>query len=242
MQWLKCPVIDQENKTSGGKNNKVGTPQGGVISPLLSNIYLNLLDKIIENPTSEFAKAGIRIVRYADDFILMGGRITEKISDRLENILTRMGLRLNKEKSSTKYLWKETMDFLGFTIRWARTQYKGSVNKFWNIYPSKKSEKKIRDNIKETLRTSLHLPPAHYVHKLNTKLKGWVNYYKIDGVTQMITTISRVAGYLGETIYRMFRRKSDNGWGKHYRQYAYKKFITEHGLINLYQCINRKAL
>ncbi len=96
--------------------------------------------------------------------------------------------------------------------------------------------------LKETLRTSLHLEPAVYVDKLNTKLRGWVNYFKIEGVTQMYTTISRVAGYLGETIYRMFRRKSDNGWSRHYRQYAYKKFIAEHGLINLYQCINRRLL
>ena len=242
MQWLKSAVIDDNNKTSGGKNNQQGTPQGGVISPLLSNIYLNLLDRIIENPRSEFARAGIRIVRYADDFILFGGHISDKISHQLDSILLRMGLRLNKEKTSKKQLWKESMDFLGFTIRWARTPYKGSVNRFWNILPSKRSEKKVRQSIKEILRTSLHRKPAVYVYRLNTKLRGWVNYFKIDGVSQMYTSISRIAGYLGQTIYRMFRRKSQNGWSKHYRQYAYKKFIAEHGLIDLYKCVNHKAL
>jgi RNA-directed DNA polymerase len=190
LQWLKSPVIDSENRTTGGKNNQLGTPQGGVISPLLSNIYLNLLDRIIENPRSEFARAGIRIVRYADDFILLGGHISDKISDQLESILTRMGLRLNKEKTSKKQLWKESMNFLGFTIRWARTPFKGSVNKFWNIFPSKKSEKKIRQSVKEILRISLHRKPAVYVYKLNTKLRGWVNYFKINGVSQMYTSIS----------------------------------------------------
>jgi len=242
MQWLKSPVIDSENRTTGGKNNQQGTPQGGVISPLLSNIYLNLLDRIIENPRSEFAEAGIRIVRYADDFILLGGHISDKIIDRLESILTRMGLRLNKEKTSKKQVWKESMDFLGFTIRWARTPYKGSVNRFWNIHPSKKSEKKVRQSIKEILKGSYHSKPAVYVYKLNTNLRGWVNYFKINGVTQMYTSISRTAGYLGQTIYRMYRRKSQNGWSKHYRQYAYKKFIAEHGLIDLYKCLNQKAL
>jgi RNA-directed DNA polymerase len=242
LQWLKSPVIDSENRTTGGKNNQQGTPQGGVISPLLSNIYLNLFDRIIENPQSEFAEAGIRIVRYADDFILLGGHISDKISDRLESILTRMGLRLNKDKTSKKQLWKESMDFLGFTIRWARTPYKGSVGRFWNILPSKKSEKKIRQSIKEILRTSLHRKPAVYVYKLNTKLRGWVNYFKINGVSQLYASISRVAGYPGQTIYRMFRRKSQNGWSKRYRQYAYKKFIAEHGLIDLYKCLNQKAL
>lgn len=242
MQWLKCPVIDQDNKTSGGKHNKVGTPQGGVISPLLSNIYLNLLDKIIENPESEFAKAGIKIVRYADDFILMGTRISDKIKLRLENILTRMGLRLNREKSSTKQLWNEPMDFLGFTIRWSRTPYKGAGNKFWNIYPSLKSEKKLREMIRLIVKSGLNQYPVLYTEKLNLKIRGWINYYKIDGVTQMYNTLNRVAGYLGERIYKMFRRKSQNGWSKHYRQYAYKKFINEYNLINLYEWSFRKAL
>jgi len=219
-QWLKCPVIDSENRTSGGKNNRQGTPQGGVISPLLSNIYLNLLDRIIAHPRSEFARAGIRIVRYADDFVLLGGHISDKISDQLEGILTRMGLRLNKEKTSRKQLWKESMDFLGFTIRWARTPYKGSVNKFWNILPSKKSEKKIRQSIREILRSSYHSKPASYVNKLNTKLRGWINYFKIEGVTQMYTSVSRIAGYLGQSIYRIYRRKSQNGWSRHYRQFC----------------------
>jgi RNA-directed DNA polymerase len=241
-QWLKCPIKDN-NRMTGGKHNDCGTPQGGVISPLLSNIYLNLLDKIIENPNGEFARSGVRIVRYCDDFVLLSGHVPpNKISNRLESILDRMGLRLNKGKTAIRNLWKESMDFLGFTIRWARTPYKGSVNKFWNILPSKSSEKKIRHNIKEILRRSYHLPPAVYVKMLNTKLRGWMNYYKIDGVSQMYTTVSRIAGYLGESIYRMFRRKSQNGKSRHYRQYAYKKFISEHGLIDLYQCLNRKAL
>jgi RNA-directed DNA polymerase len=242
LQWLKCPVIDSENRTSGGKHSQQGTPQGGVISPLLSNIYLNLLDRIITNPHSEFARAGIRIVRYADDFILLGGHISDAISNQLEGILTRMGLRLNKEKTSRKQLWKEPMDFLGFTIRWARTPYKGSVNRFWNIHPSVKSEKKLRQSIREIVRTGLHSKPGTYVYKLNVKLRGWINYYKINGVTQLYTSISRMAGYLGQTIYRMYRRKSQNGWSRRYRQCAYKKFIAEYGLINLYECINRKAL
>ena len=238
-QWLKCPIMDGvTKKTSGGKNNQQGSPQGGVISPLLSNIYLNLLDRMFENPNSEFSKEGVKIVRYAEDFLLFSKYPSFKAYTHLEHILTRMGLRLNKEKTSTKNLRIQTLDFLGFSIRRSRTPYKGSLNFFWNIFPSKQSEKKVRNHIKETLRTSLHLKPSVYVKKLNTKLTGWVNYFKINGVSQMISSVSRVAGYLGETIYRMIRRKSQNGWSKHYRQYAYKKFIQEHGLINLYKCIN----
>lgn len=238
-QWLKCPIIDDETKkTSGGKNNQKGTPQGGVISPLLSNIYLNLLDRIIENPMSEFGKEGVKIVRYADDFLLFSKKPSFKAYAYLQNILTRMGLHLNKEKTSTKNARVETLDFLGFSVRNSRSPYKGALNLFWNIFPSKKAEQKIRKSIKETLRTSLHLRPKVYVKRLNIQLRGWVNYFKIKGVSYMYDSISRVVGYLGETLYRMIRRKSQNGWSKRYRQFAYKKFIQKHGLIDLYQCIH----
>lgn len=236
-QWLKSPIVE-DGKYKGGKSNKIGTPQGGVVSPLLANIYLNLLDRIIQNPKSEFAQQGVRIVRYCDDFVLLGGTISEKVIAKLEHILGRMGLRLNKEKSKRVNLRQETMDFLGFTVRYARTPYKGYRNKFWNILPSKKSEKRIRQTIKAVMKMSYHAKPAVYVKQLNIKLLGWVNYYKIAGVSQMYATLDRLAGYLGETIYRSFRRKSQNGKSRHYRQYAYKKFIRDHGLINLYQCLS----
>ena len=239
--WLKSPIVE-DGKIKGGKNNKKGTPQGGVISPLLSNIYLNLLDRNIESMESIFKAEGVRIVRYADDFLLLGGRISEKVISKLENLLGKMGLQLNKAKSRCVDLWKESMDFLGFTIRYARTPYKGSINRFWNILPSKQSEKKMRQTIKAILRTSLHLEPSVYVRKLNTKLRGWMNYFNMEGVSQMYTSTDRIAGYLGQTIYRMFRRKSQNGKSRHYRQYAYKKFIREHGLIDLYQCLNLRTL
>ena len=239
MQWLKCPIIDEETKkTSGGRNNHSGTPQGGVISPLLSNIYLNLLDRIIDNVKSEFAKEGVKIVRYADDFILLSKYPSHKAYTYLESVVARMGLRLNKEKTSTKNVRVQALDFLGFTVRNARTPYKGALNLFWNIHPSKKAEKKMRVNIRQVVRSGLHLKISEWVKQLNSKLRGWVNYFKIDGVTQMITSVSRIAGYLGQTIYRMIRRKSQNGWSRRYRQFAYKKFIQRHGLINLYQCIN----
>lgn len=238
-QWLKCPIVDDKTKRiSGGKKNHNGTPQGGVISPLRSNIYLNLLDRMFENPMSEFSKEGVKIVRYADDFLLFSKYPSFKVYTHLEKILTRMGLRLNREKTSTKNARVQTLDFLGFSIRNCRTPYKGALNLFWNIFPSKQSEKKIRRNIKETLRTSLHLKPKVYVKRINIQLRGWVNYFKIKAVSHIYDSVSRVAGYLGETLYRMIRRKSQNGWSKRYRQFVYKKFIQKHGLINLYQCVH----
>ena len=95
--WLKAPV-SEEGKISGGRKNKLGTPQGGVISPLLANIYLHLLDKVV-NSKAMFRRLGIKISRYADDFILIGRTIPQEMLDYVERILTRMGLELNQEKS-----------------------------------------------------------------------------------------------------------------------------------------------
>ncbi len=75
--WLKAPILE-DGKLRGGKKNKFGTPQGGVISPLLANIYLHLLDRIVNNTVGMFNKAGVKIVRYADDFVLMGSKISQE--------------------------------------------------------------------------------------------------------------------------------------------------------------------
>lgn len=70
--WLKSPIYENGRPVKGsGKKNKIGTPQGGVISPLLANIYLHFVDRIVNNPDGIYAKMGIKIVRYADDFVLI---------------------------------------------------------------------------------------------------------------------------------------------------------------------------
>jgi group II intron reverse transcriptase/maturase len=86
--WLKAPVMERD----GLKPNKSGTPQGGVISPLLSNIYLHVLDKIINNPKGFYRYFDIKMVRYADDFILMSKKPLNEVMKRLSNTLSKMGL------------------------------------------------------------------------------------------------------------------------------------------------------
>ena len=93
-KWLKVPVWENGKYTSG-KGNGCGTPQGGVISPLLANIYFHLLDRIVNNDGSLFCKFGVKIVRYADDFVLMGKSLPVEITHRLKSLLDRMGLMIN---------------------------------------------------------------------------------------------------------------------------------------------------
>lgn len=114
--WLKVPIFE-DGQFKGGKKQKMGTPQGGAISPLLSNIYLHLLDRIVNSTKSLFHRYGVKIVRYADDFVLMGKTLPDEVKIKLENLLGRMGLALNTEKTHHIDARKRAFDFLGFTVR-----------------------------------------------------------------------------------------------------------------------------
>ena len=96
--WLKAPIWE-DGKTSGGKKNKVGTPQGGVISPLLANIYLNLLDKAVKRTGGVFQRAGVSLVRYADDFVLLSRRRPDKELKWLQKFMGLLGLTLHPDKT-----------------------------------------------------------------------------------------------------------------------------------------------
>jgi len=100
-QWLKAPYFE-DNKLH---KNKKGTPQGGIISPLLANIYLNLVDKAVMRKDGYFYKYGVRIIRYADDFILMANKIPEHCLEYLNSMLERMELTVNQDKTKLVSLW-----------------------------------------------------------------------------------------------------------------------------------------
>ena len=126
-----------------------------MISPLLANVYFHLIDRIVNNPRSLFGKHGVRIVRYADDFVLMGRTLPAEITGKLKSLLDRMGLTINETKTRQIDAREESFNFLGFTVRYDRDINDRST-KYWNIMPSKKSEQKIRDKVKDYLLTHGH--------------------------------------------------------------------------------------
>ena len=203
-QWLKAPV-EEDGRISGGKKNRRGTPQGGVISPLLANIYLNLVDKLIERMKE--IPEDVRIVRYADDFVLMGREISDRVLEKLHEVLTRMDLQLNTEKTKIVNAAEESFDFLGFTFqkRWSRTQ-RGM--KYYHVQASMKAMKKIRANIKEYLKGNLHRGSKVVIKNLNWKVRGWLAYFSMPGTTQAWKAADMLRGYLKESLYRYHRRKS----------------------------------
>lgn len=227
--WLKSPVYE-DGEYKGGKKQKTGTPQGGVISPLLANIYMHLVDKIVNDPKKLFSQWGIKIVRYADDFVLMGERIPQQAIEGLSHILKRMGLTLNESKTRLVKAEQTAFKFLGFTIRYDK-DIKGRNKRYWNIIPSNKSTSKIREKINDFLHSSGHFAPARVSQGLNTMLRGWLNYYDIPGVSYPAMSRRALRYYLMGRLNQYYHRKSQRR-SRLYGQQAFELLVQKYALID----------
>jgi len=228
-KWLKVSVYE-DGQYKSGKGNNIGTPQGGVISPLLANIYLHLIDRIVNNPTSLFWKHGIRMVRYADDFVLMGKTLPDEITERLKSLLNRMGLTINETKTRQIDAREDSFNFLGFTIRYDN-DIKGRNLKYWNIVPSTMSEQKIRDKVREYLKTHGHYKAHDIAIGLNSIMRGWLNYFDIRGVSYPAMSKRRLRAYLCNSLNRYYKRKSQRKC-RLYGHNAFEALTTKFGLID----------
>jgi len=231
--WLKAPICEN-GKIHGGKKNKKGTPQGGVISPLLANIYLHLLDKIANKEGGIFRQAGIKMVRYADDFILMGKAIPGYISEKLQYILNRMELTLNTEKSCQVNACKESFDFLGFTFRHDRSLY-DKKQKYWNVSPSKKSENRIREKLRTYFKKCRHYATGNVVRDVNLMIRGWLNYFHIPKVSYARRSCENLQSYTERKFSKHFAKKSQ----RKSRFKGMKSLIEEYGLTDPVKLLKR---
>jgi RNA-directed DNA polymerase len=228
-KWLKVSVYE-DGQYKSGKDNHTGTPQGGVISPLLANIYLHLIDRIVNNAQSLFSKHGVKMVRYADDFVLMGKMLPEEVLEKLKSLLHRMGLSLNEGKTRKIDARRESFNFLGFTVRFDK-DIKGRDIRYWNIVPSKKSEQKIRDKVNEYLRTHGHYRAKDVADGLNSIMRGWLNYFNIKGVSYPAMSKRRLREYLSTSLYRYYNRKSQRK-SRLYGHKAFEILTAKFGLVD----------
>ena len=178
--WLKSPVVEQKDGKSKKQYPKNGTPQGGVISPLLANIYLHWFDKVFYRADGPAKWAKAKLVRYADDFVVLarfqGARLQEWIENTVERWLC---LELNREKTKIIRLEEpgEMLEFLGFAFRYDR-DLKGRNWRYLNIFPSPKSMKREREKLREMTSPKMCFKPVPaLIYELNRHLKGWANYY-----------------------------------------------------------------
>jgi RNA-directed DNA polymerase len=209
--WLEAPVVEPPAE-KGGKPKvyrmKKGTPQGGVISPLLANLYLHWFDTVFHRPTGPAQWAKAKLVRYADDLVVLARYQSPKLIGFIETKLESwMGLEINREKTRVVKLSDEgeSLDFLGYTFRYDRDLH-GGRKKYLNMTVSKKALQREREKLRE--RTSHHVcfkPMPQLVTELNRHLRGWANYFKAGYPRKAFRQIN---SYARDRLTRHVRRRS----------------------------------
>ena len=206
--WLKAPIMEVDKdgtrrNIGGGKGNRKGTPQGGVISPLLANLYLHILDRIWQRGNLQ-QRIGARIVRYADDIVILCRRTkSDKAMEVLRHVLERLGLALNEAKTKTVNAFKDKFDFLGFSIWMGKSRRTG--NHYPHVQPSKKSLRIIKDRVTALTKRERTLKPlVGIVREVNVTVKGWVGYFHFGNCSH---ALEHVRGHVEERLRTHLRKR-----------------------------------
>ena len=192
-----------------------------MISPLLANIYLHALDVTWEKRGYTRRNGpNVQLVRYADDLVLLTDQDAAWAMQRLREILGRLELRLNDEKSRIVDAEKETFDFLGFTYRrvWNRTHSKRATI----FYASKKSQKRLRERIKKVLDPQAPVTTAEQVRRANQILRGWVNYFRYGNSSEVFHDIRHHVEMKLRRVLQRKARRHGLGWKRYDHAHIYR--------------------
>ena len=226
--FLKAGILTQDGSQ---KDTKTGTPQGGILSPLLSNVALSVLDEhfaaapggSLSNDTDRRKRRrhGLpnhRLVRYADDWCLVVAGTQEHaeiLREEAADVLSLMGLRLSTDKTLITHI-DEGLDFLGWRIQ--RHRKRGATKHYVYTYPAKKALRAVMAKVKTVCRQSTNLPLEALLYQLNRMLRGWTAYFK-HGCSSV--TFGYLRAYLWKQVIRWERRK--------HRQTAWKQLRHRYG-------------
>jgi group II intron reverse transcriptase/maturase len=206
-KWLQAGIMEEGTI----RNPITGTPQGGVISPLLANIYLNTMDKLW---MKKFHHLG-ELVRYADDLVILTKTKQQALESIqiLQAIMNKLDLTINREKSKLINLFdnKEGFDFLGFHNRKFKVLLKGGKTYYaMSHIPKKNAMKKMRAKIKAYTepRNKLYLDIKELIKGLNRRLQGFKNYYKISPIASK--WLNRIDWYVLERLTLFYNKKRNN--------------------------------
>jgi RNA-directed DNA polymerase len=227
-------VLKRILKASGKK----GVPQGGVISPLLSNIYLNELDIMLEKANRVTHTGGhtpLEYARYADDVVVLVDsgpqyvKLLAKVNQRIREELAKLQVEVNEEKTRTVDLMKgESFGFLGFDYRLVRTR-----GGRWRPYltPKMKKRTELLQRLQRAFRSHVSQPLSLLIQTINPILRGWVNYFNIGNSSRCL---GYVRFWVEQKVRRHLARSSKRkgfGWKRWSRQWLYQ----QHGLFDEYR-------
>jgi group II intron reverse transcriptase/maturase len=227
-QWLEAGVMEE----GAVRKTLTGTPQGGVISPLLANIYLHALDETWERDCRHLG----RLVRYADDFVVLcrSRAQAEEALQRVREILGGMGLELHPDKTRVVELGlgRDGFVFLGCYLRVVRSHYQGRTYLF--RWPSAKAMNRIRARVRELTdrrRRAGMKDIREVIRDLNPVLRGWGNYFRTGNASLKFQHIDR---YVNQRLVRlMYRGRRDRQRPFLNREWSPARFVNEFGLHRL---------
>jgi RNA-directed DNA polymerase len=216
-RWLRCPVVDEDDQGRRRTTHpRQGTPQGGVISPLLANVYLHDFDRAFyaKDGPAQFANA--QLVRYADDFVVlarwMGPRITAWLDRTLEQDL-RLTVNRNKTRVVRLSDADAALDFLGFTLRYDR-DLRGRPRHYLHVEPSARARARLREKLRGLTSACTKMTLADTIIAVNRLLRGWAAYFRYGYPRR----IFRAVNYYLQVRFRCFLRNRSQRRSRPFRQ------------------------
>jgi RNA-directed DNA polymerase len=215
--WLRCPIVEEDDE--GRKRTthpRQGTPQGGVISPLLANIYLHDFDRAFHGPEGPAQFANARLVRYADDFVVlaryMGQRLVTWLEAQLEG-----DLRLTVNRTKTRVVRvtapRQSLDFLGFTLRYLRDLH-GGTHRYLAVEPSARAQARLREKLRRLTRRQASGSLVATVAAVESLLRGWRAYFGYGHPRRVF----RLLNYYVQVRFRCFLRNRSQRRSRPFRQ------------------------
>jgi RNA-directed DNA polymerase len=228
--WLKAPVEDRGPDglrcLTGGRTSSCGTPQGGVISPLLANIYMNRMLKHWQRSDcgTEFRA---EIVAYADDFVILSRGRSEEALEWAKRVLERMGLTLNEKKTTLRNAREEQFNFLGYSF--GRHVYWRTGHAYLGASPSTKSVGRLKESIGELLQPRNKGTWEDIRDQLNMKLRGWSEYFSYGTLWKSYKAVDH---YVCDQV-RDFLAHRHKAGGRGARQFPWERIFGQLGVAEL---------
>ena len=228
--WLKAPVEERDEngkrRMTGGRSSRRGTPQGGIVSPMLANLYMNRFLKHWQI-TGKSKAFRAQVVTYADDFVILSRGHAAEALNWTRSVMTRLGLTLNEAKTSIKAARKESFHFLGYTF--GPHRYKPDGHWYLGASPSKKSRQRIKQKVGDLLRP-VNVGECEEVRaRLNQILRGWSAYFSYGS---RATAYREVNNYVSDRV-RHFLKRRHKVQSRGTEHYGYQRIFGELKVLRL---------
>lgn len=229
-RWLKAPVAEQTGRGgwryAGGKRATQGIPQGGVISPLLANLYMNRYLRAFRHAGLD-RRYGARLVNYADDFVVLCRQGAAEVLAQTRQWFQQMGLTLNEQKTRLCNGRQEPFTFLGYTF--GPQYYRKDGHWYLGAAPAKKAVQRIKGRIRQILGPANHAPWEDVVTQLNPVLRGWAAYFSYGTRLMAYRAVDRYV----ETRVRHFLRRRHQVPTRGTRRFSSDVIFGELGVLRL---------